>query len=667
LDTTLIIILVAVVGAMLLLVTIGLSLKRVFIVPKANEAIIRTGGRQPAVSKGGGIVVLPVIHDFQRISLEAVSVSIDRKNSDALRTRDKFLAEVEGTMLVRVDTTDSEQILLAAQSLGDGTAQGVERIVFDKTGPIVTDAMRNATMQKTFLELNEQKAEFGAQVLSAVADDLQKLGLQLVSVTITEVRQQAFDPTDMGVFSAEGRRNAAAIVEKNRQETNKINRDAEIAVQQQDVEAREKALVLQLRQEQKEADNARQIEEYRAQQLAETRQNVLQQEQATAEAEASQSRAVQERQINEQRKVEEAQILKVKQVAVSQAAATVEKVNAEAAQMVAQEDANRQQEEAEIARQKSVEAAQIEKTKALRVAEESRQQAIETAEVERQKAVALSRADEAAARATQATAEAKQREAEETIVTVRATAEADRRKKVTLIKATEEAETERIEADKLAYVETKRAEAERDSAQKRAEAVKATAVGQADARKALAEGEAQAVRIGAQAYAAQKTTRAEADFVASENEAKAQIALAHAELERGKAEAEARRLQVEAENAVSQTLLVRDVMVKALEVAPSVVREFMAPVANIAHDVKVLQINGLGGSRDGEADSVPATILGTGMALSGALPIVNAMVKGMMENEDIRGIAGSVAGVAKGALKSTADAVTEVVADSSNA
>jgi uncharacterized membrane protein YqiK len=197
--------------------------------------------------------------------------------------------------------------------------------------------------------------------------------------------------------------------------------------------------------------------------------------------------------------------------------------------------------------------------------------------------------------------------------------------------------------------------------------VKATAVGQADARKALAEGEAQAVRIGAQAYAAQKTTRAEADFVASENEAKAQIALAHAELERGKAEAEARRLQVEAENAVSQTLLVRDVMVKALEVAPSVVREFMAPVANIAHDVKVLQINGLGGSRDGEADSVPATILGTGMALSGALPIVNAMVKGMMENEDIRGIAGSVAGVAKGALKSTADAVTEVVADSSNA
>lgn len=47
-----------------------------------------------------------------------------------------------------------------------------------------------------------------------------------------------------------------------------------------------------------------------------------------------------------------------------------------------------------------------------------------------------------------------------------------RRKEVALIKAAEEAEKDRIEADKAAYVETKKAEAERDAAEKRAEAAK---------------------------------------------------------------------------------------------------------------------------------------------------------------------------------------------------
>jgi len=656
--TTIVLAIAAVIG-LLMLVGLGFSLRRIFIVPRSNEAIIRTGGRRPAVSKGGGIMVLPIIHDHQRLSLEAVSVSIDRTGSDALRTRDKFLAEVEGTMLVRVDAQDDTHILLAAQSLGDGTAEGVERVVFEKTGPIVTDAMRNATMQKTFLELNIEKAEFGAQVLEAVADDLQKLGLQLVSVTITEVRQKAFDPEDNSVFTAEGRRNAAEVVERNREETNRITRQAEIKIQAQDVEAREQALALQLHQEQKEADQARNVEEYKALQAAETRQNVLTQMQATAEAEAAQQRAVRQAQIEEARKVEEAEIAKAKSVAVVNALADAEKAKARAAQRVAEEEAERTKEEAAIARARSVEAAEIEKQKSIMVAEEARQQAIEEAEVVRQVAVAEKRAEEATARARQASAEAEQKEAEEAIQTVHATAEASRRKQVALIQAEEAAAQDRIEADKSAYVETKKAEAERDAAQKRAEATKAIAIGQADAMRARAEGEAEAVRIAAEAYAQEKTTRAQADFAASENEAKAKIALAEAELERGKAEAESHRLKVEADNAIARELLLRDVAIKALEVAPQVVRELMTPVSKVAHDVKVLQVNGLGGGDDGDAASIPSTILGTGMALTGALPVVKAMVQGLTESEDVKGIASALTDVAKSTLREATNGVVE--------
>ena len=666
-DTTIILLGGSVTLTLAMLVTTGLTLTRLYKVPRSNEAIVRTGGAKPQVAVGAGMFVLPVVHDSTRISLEAVSVSIDRKGNEALRTEDKFLAEVEGTMLVQVDSSDPSMVLLAAQSLGEGSAGSIENLVLEKTKAIVTDAMRSATMKKTFLSLNLEKEQFGKEVHNSVADDLKKLGLKLISVTITEVRQKAFDPDDNSVFTAEGRRNAAQIVEKNREETNRITRAAEIAVYEQNVEAREQELALSLRKKQKEDEQARAIEEYEAQQKALARKNVLAQLQEMRFAEAEQARAVRERQITEQQRIEEAEITKAKEVALRQAAADTEKAEADASLKVAEESARRLEEEAEIARRKAIEAANIakerevhqaiiDKDRQLKVAEEQRQQAIETAEVERQKAVAAVRAEEAEARATQARAEATQRAAEEQIVTVRAEAEAERQRKIVTIKAEEEAAKDRIEADKLAYMEAKQAEGERDAAEKRAQAARLEAEGRAAAREADAEGEAKAVRLSARAYADELAVRAEAEFEAAAKQAEARAKLAAAELEEGRARAEARRLQVEAENAVARELLFRDVAIKALEVAPLVVHEVMAPVANVAHDVKILQVNGLG---SGEVEGLPATILNTGLAAAGVLPFLKEGTSALAENPDVKAIAKQLTGLASAGVSGLAKALDD--------
>lgn len=634
------------------------AVKAFYKVPEADEALVLTGGKEPKVSTGGGLWVIPMFRKVARVSLQAIRVPITRTGNDAVPSKDMIPAEIRGEMFVQIAPQDEKAIVLAVQSLGTCDPTKMQEMVQRTIESQVTDALRTAAFQKTFIELNSKKKEFAEAVVGLMQDDLAKLGLTLTAVSVTHVSQGSFTQDAGDVIASEGRRNVAETVERNRQETNLINRNAEIAVQEQDVNAREEALALELRRKEKEADQARKVAEYEATQKTETEKAVLLQNQAEEEARVAQQRAIAQATAKEAELTEKAAIAQKEQVAIRQAAANaaqkeadeaaaIKIAQAEASRKVAEEAAEQQKREAEIAKQKAVEAAEIAKDQAVKVASEQRQQAIAEAEVAREQAIALKRAEEAAARATQADAEAKQRTAEEAVLTVKATAEAERQKQIVTIAAEEAAAKDKIDADKTAYVTAKKAEGERDATIKRAEAVQAEAKGRADAVVAAAEG-----------YAADKTTRAQADFDAADKEAAAKIKLAAATLEEGKAVAESRRLAVEAENAVARELLLRDVAVKALEVTPSAIRELMAPVANIAHDVKVLQINGLGGADADGGFGTPGTILGTGMAISGILPVLREMTTGLLGNEDVQAIAGEVGKAVTASLGAVARGVT---------
>lgn len=671
-GTTLIIL--AVIAATILIGGIGVfaAIKKFYHVASPDEALVKTGGKKPVVSVGGGMWVIPMFHKVARISTRAISIPITRTGEDAVPSMDKIPAEIRGEMKVQINPASEADIILASQSLGALSPDQMARRVQTEIDGLVTDALRTAAFQKNFIELNSQKKEFADNVLEMLGDDLKKFGLTLQAVAVTHVKQGDFVGGDGDVLDAEGRRNVAETVQKNRQETNKITRDAEVKVAQQDVDARDKRLAEELRQKKLEADNAKQVAEYEAQQRVETRKTVLTKEQEEKEAEAAQQRAIAEAQAKEAEKAKKAEIAKNEQIAIRQAQAdaalkaeqeeaAAKIAEAEAARKVREEAAAQQQKTAEIAKDKAIEAATIEKQRDIKVADEKRQQDIETAEVERQVAVAEKRAEEAAARAKQAEAEAEQRKAEEQVITVKETAQADRAKQIVVIKAQEAAERDQINANKDAYVITKKAEGEAEAAKKRAEAAEAEAQGLAHAKKAAAQGEAEAIKIAAAAYAEDKTVRAEAEFTASENEAKARIKLAEATLKQGEAEAEALRLKVEAENQVATAIVLRDVTLAAIQsdLFPKLAHEIMAPVANVAHDVKVLQINGLSGSGENGMTDIPSTVLGTGLALSGALPVIKGFVTGAMENQDVKDTVGALANVAKSALREAAEGVAE--------
>jgi flotillin len=256
--------------------------------------------------------------------------------------------------------------------------------------------------------------------------------------------------------------------------------------------------------------------------------------------------------LEKQRAVETGRIEQEKAVAVALAA----KQRAEREALI---EAEKGQQAAEIAKQRVIEAANIEKEKTVQTAEIERQKVIEAGTIDKEKTVEVARIgkqiaitqseeQEARAAAAKALALAEEEKAKQAIITVETTAKAEREKAIQVIAAQAEAEVKRALADAQAAV--------------------------------------------------------------AEKEAEATVLRANATAHQGEVEAGVRRKLLDAENAISARVVMRDILLKALEVAPEVTRELMSPAKAIS-EIKVLQTNGVGGAQ--------------GLSASGTSPALGAM------------------------------------------
>jgi len=607
----------------------------------ADEALVRTGSGGNKVVIGGGVVVMPVLHQLSRVSLRSVKLSVERASKNALVTADKIKANVETELYVKVEPL-AEDVLAAARSFGERSLD--EKAIADLIEGKLTDALRSVSANQTFMSLHAQRKEFAEMIQAALSEELKKNGLTLENVSITSLSMvpvSELDPSD--VFDAEGLRAITESVATNREKTNQIQREKETQIQGQNVAAKMRALELEQAQKQAEADQQRKVAEYAAIQSAETAKAVYTQEEAR-------ERAAQEKEAQ----VERARILKEQQIAVANA----EKVRTEREAQIAAEKAQQAAEiekqtviqAAEIARQKALEAATIEKEKVVGASLITKETAIETARIGKIVAVTKSEEEAARAAAAKALAKAEEERAKQAILTVEATAKAEREKEIAAIEAAAKAEVERALA-----------EGQAKKARELAEAQIARARGEAGALQADAEARANERRAAAQAEADTLLLVAEAKAEAASREARAIRELAEANALRAERHAEVRRKVVEAENLVADKLLLRDVAVKAIATLPAVTRELMSPAAKIS-EIKVLQTNGLG-LGGGNANGMGALggmspILKTIMEAGAAYPLVRELMSfggvdaGKVEGE-VKKLLGSLGTEVSGVL--TAD------------
>src|SRR5580658_1645881 len=442
----------------------------------ADEALVRTGSGGNKVVIGGGVLVFPVIHQLQRVSLRSVKLVVERNGKNALVTGDKIKANVTTELYIKVEPI-AEDVLAAARSFGERNLD--EHAIGDLIEGKLTDALRSVAAVQTFMSLHGKRKEFAEHIQAALAEELKKNGLTLENVSITSLSMVPVKELDEhDVFDAEGLRAITESVQSNREKTNQIQREKETQIQSQNVDARMRQLMLEQTQKQAEADQARKVSEYAAIQAAETAKAVYIQEQSRDLAAYEKQKAVETARIQQEQAIAVA-------MAAKQRAEREAMIAAEKGQQVAAIDRDKVVQAAEIDRQKALEAATIEKEKVVGAALIVKEQAIEVARIGKQIAVTQSQEQQARAQAAKALAEAEEEKAKQSITTVETTAKAQREKAVQVIQAEAEADKQRIAAEARATAALKEAEAMVTLAN--AVATKGTA--EAEARRKMVEAE----------------------------------------------------------------------------------------------------------------------------------------------------------------------------------
>lgn len=432
------------------LLILGLIFARLYKRATKEVSFVRTGFGGEKVVMNGGALVLPVLHETIPVNMNTLRLAVERKNEQALITKDRMRVDVLAEFYVRVQPS-SEAISSAAQTLGLRTMhpEQLKELVEGK----FVDALRSVAAELTMTELHEQRTHFVQKVQQVSSEDLLKNGLELETVSLTGLDQTSmeyFNPSN--AFDAEGLTRLTEEIELRKKLRNDIEQDTAVQIKNKNLEAERQTLTIARDQEYARLEQQREVEIRRAEQAAEV-----------AREQAEKNRAAEAAKIAAEQQIQQARI--------------------EADRAVAQERIAMEQQlkEREIAKERSVETQNIEKAKAVELSEQDR--AIAVAEKSRAQSEAQAEADRARALAVQA---------EEQVVTVREKEIADRQKAIELIEAAKEAEREAIGV-KVA------AEAEKVAAADQAEALREQARAAADKVKIEAEAAAEAVRVAAEA------------------------------------------------------------------------------------------------------------------------------------------------------------------------
>jgi flotillin len=301
------------IAAIIVLTLLALMMAMATLYRKAgpHEALIVYGLRGTRIVKGRGTVIFPMVENFRQLSLQLMSFDVAPQQD--LYTKQGVAVTVEAVAQIKVKS-DPESIQTAAEQFltkTDVAREGLIRLVME-------GHLRGIIGQLSVEQIVKEPEMVGDRMRATCADDMGKMGLEVISFTIKEVRDKNDYITNMGrpdvarikrdadVAAAEAERDTAirradalraAAVAKAKADQERVLAEAlSLAAQaeaQRDLEIRKAQYVETIKRQQAQADKAYDIQS-----------NVMQQ-QVTIEA-------VKVRQVEKEQevKVQEAEILR---------------------------------------------------------------------------------------------------------------------------------------------------------------------------------------------------------------------------------------------------------------------------------------------------------------------------------------------------------------------
>ncbi len=156
-----------------------------------NEALIVYGFRGTRVVKGHGTVIFPMVENYRSLSLELMSFDVAPQQD--LYTKQGVAVSVEAVAQLKVKS-DRESVLTAAEQFLSKTPpqrEGLIRLVME-------GHLRGIIGQLTVEEIVKQPEMVADRMRSTCAADMTKMGLEVVSFTIKEVKDRNDYITNMG-------------------------------------------------------------------------------------------------------------------------------------------------------------------------------------------------------------------------------------------------------------------------------------------------------------------------------------------------------------------------------------------------------------------------------------------------------------------------------------
>ena len=422
-------------------------------VPQGTALIVNDMTSSPKVHFTGALVY-PVIYKKEFMKISLISFDVERRGKDGLICKDNLRADICVAFYLRVNET-TEDVLKVAKSIGVDRASD-QKAVSSLFSAKFSEALKTVGKQFELAKLFEDRMNFRERIIDVIGKDLNGYALEDVAIDYLEQTPiRSLDPDN--IFDAEGINKITYITAIHKDETNKRERDLELALKKKDTETIEAKLELERQQADAEARQKREIETIRARELAETLK-VKEEERLKAEqARIQAQQEIEVREENRQREVEVAQQNRLRAVAIEE------------------ERVERARSLEVVAREREVELQRIEKDKALEEEKKNIANVIRE-RVSVEKTVAVE---------------------EERIKEVREVSKADRDKQIVVIDAQARAEQELVK-------QVKQAEADEQAAKHRAveisiiaQAELEAAAKNAEAKKQLAQGvEAEEAAIG---------------------------------------------------------------------------------------------------------------------------------------------------------------------------
>jgi len=267
---------VLVVAAMMVLTILFLMAMFARLYRKAgpHQALVVYGIRGTRIIKGRGTVIFPMLETYRELSLQLMSFDVAPQQD--LYTMQGVAVTVEAVTQIKVKS-DPESIITAAEQFltkSDAEREGLIRLVME-------GHLRGIIGQLSVEQIVKEPEMVGDRVRNTCADDMTKMGLEVISFTIKEIRDKNDYITNMGRPDISRIKRDADVATAEAERDTAIRRaDAERAAAVAKAEAAQARVLAETLSAAKQAESTRDLEVKKAQYVEVTKRQQAQADKA---------------------------------------------------------------------------------------------------------------------------------------------------------------------------------------------------------------------------------------------------------------------------------------------------------------------------------------------------------------------------------------------------